>query len=100
MPNGTVRKAPSEKCHPDISHIPVGSEEIISTETAVCTISKGFDQEIWLRLCVSGTYDGDFFDVSGAVEQALQACFPTGWSRGGVPLSEGREAVAQHELFP
>lgn len=85
MPNGSCSKTPCVQRHLDVSHIPVGSEEIITSEKAVVTIQKGSAKEIWLTICVAGVYDGDYFDAVGLTEQALMACLPQGcWRTGGV----------------
>lgn len=87
MPNGTSSEAHCGQRHLDVGHIPVGSEEIISAETATLTIRKRSSKEIWMTLMAVGTYDGEYFDVSGLTEQALQACLPKGcWVTGRGPF--------------
>lgn len=78
MPHGTRSKASAGQCHHDISHIPVESEEIISTRKSTLAIRKTTSKEIWIALTAVGTYDGDYFDVASLTEQALQACLPKG----------------------
>lgn len=93
MPNGTSSQDCDRKCHLDIDHIPVGSEETHLSETAALTITKTSRKEICLRLWLECGYDGDYFDVASLVEQALISCLPDGCWRGK------RGPFGQTELF-